>query len=157
MWTEFFSTSSPIVARAEVLLKCFLIVSLKIRSFQVFRFNTRLKDSKFQEFYGEVLTEPLSRPLPTLSRASPLIRAPPSNLGRFAPSIRASPDSDLLLFICGCAPEIQHARTFGLISEILIFDHISEAIQRGNVAAFHGALAIVSVNSRAIYKDLISL
>ena len=156
MWTEFFFNFLPNnVARAEVLLKCFLIVSLKIRSFQVFRFNTRLKDSKFQEFYGEELTEPLSRPLPTLSRASPLIRAPPSNLGRFAPSIRASPDSDLQLFICGCAPEIQHARTFGLISEI--FDHISEAIQRGNVAAFHGALAIVSVNSRAIYKNLISL
>ena len=64
-----------------------------------FRFQvyTRLNYLKFEIpkiFWGGAHRAPSPDPSPALSRASQTIRASPSNLGRFALSIRASPDSD---------------------------------------------------------------
>ena len=58
-----------------------------------FRFQvyTRLNYLKFEIskfFWGGAHRAPSPDPSPALSRASPSIRASPSNLGRFAPSFR---------------------------------------------------------------------
>ena len=81
---------------AQVLLKWFL--SFIENSIKVFQFNYTpdwtIWNSKFNKFSGEGLTEPPHTSPLALSRTLPSIRAPPSNIGRFAHSIRASPDSD---------------------------------------------------------------
>ena len=63
-------------------------------SFQIY---TKLNNLKFEIpkiFWGGADRAPSPDPSPALSRASPSIRASPLNLGRFAPSIRVSPDSN---------------------------------------------------------------
>jgi hypothetical protein len=75
--------------------------SLKIRLFQDFPKKNKLNDLKFEIpkiVWGGAHRPPSPDLSPALSRASRSIPASPSNLGRFTPSIRASPDSDPLTF-----------------------------------------------------------
>ena len=68
---------------------------------QIERFEIR-NSQKYNLGRGSPSLPPQTPPI-ALSRASPLILGLPSNLGLFAPSIRASPDSEPQLLKRGCA------------------------------------------------------
>ena len=75
----------------------YVLFEKSIKSRFQFQVYTRLNYLKFEIpkiFWGGAHRAPSPDPSPALCRASPSIRASPSNLGRFAPSILASPDSD---------------------------------------------------------------
>ena len=79
----------------------YVLFEKSIESRFQFQVYTRLNYLKFEIpkiFWGGAHRAPSPDPSPAHSRASP------SNLGRFAPSIRASPDSDPQLLKRGCAP-----------------------------------------------------
>ena len=91
LWTEFYWP--PTVDSAHIRLKCFLYVFIEVDYFKIF-VSTIHQIEWFETWNSKkILGEPLPRPLsPALSRAFPSIRASPSNLGRFAPSIWALPN-----------------------------------------------------------------
>ena len=72
-----------------------VFIKKKIISRFQFQLYFRLNDLKFEiPVFGKAHRAPSPDPFPTMSRCLPSFRASPSNLGRFASSIRASPDSD---------------------------------------------------------------
>ena len=95
--------------------KCDLFVAF---NFSISSPNCTVSSYNFEKISGEGLTEPPPQtPPPASSRASPSVRASPSNLGRFAPSTWASPLNSPpekptwtrswlspLAFFSGCAP-----------------------------------------------------
>ena len=84
------------VARSAKMFS-YVLFEKSIKSGFRFQVYTRLNYLKFEIpkiLWGGAYRAPSPDPSPALSRASPSILASFSNLGRFAPLIRASPDSD---------------------------------------------------------------